>query len=602
MISAFMRRLLRAPATTVGLVAWRLRHDPVWVLLKLAAAVPLARRVRLATRMHRWADTVLRHRPASGTAGVIAGFALVHLGADSRLAAFVDDRRTHARHRERVALARVLADAGRPQPALDLLSGVPSTPGLLETRGRALVARGDLGAGRDDLARAAAAGSHGARVEHTRTTALLRAMDPDWQPAVPPLPHSAAAYAPAPARVLHLLNNSLPHIVAGYTVRTHQVARAQRDAGLDPVMVTRAGFPVLQGVFDAGPTDVVDGITYHRLSAEGLARRGTSALIEANVERLLPLVVRHRPAALQPTSPFDNARTALALGAATGLPVVYEVRGFLEETWRSRHGAVAGASERFRLTRAIEGWCMRHADRVVTLGTAMRADIIARGVDPDRVVVIPNAVDPEQFSPVPADPALRATLGFTPRDVVLGYVSSLVPYEGVAHLLEAIARLRAAGHTGVRGLIVGDGTERTALQRTAHDLGLRDAVRFTGRVPLAEVQRYYAQIDVFVVPRTNDQVSRTVTPLKPLEAMALQRAVVTSDVPALRELIVPGETGLVFTAEDAASLASVVEPLLDDPTARANLGKAAREWVIAERTWRRNGQRYRTLFEDLGVV
>lgn len=598
MISAFMRRLLRAPVPTVGLVAWRLRHDPVWVLLKLVAAVPVDRRVRLSTHLHRWADVVLRHRPTSGAAGVVAGFALVHLGADDRLTAFVDARRTHARRWERIALARVLADAGMPEPALGLLSGVSPTPGLLEARGRALVARGDLLAGRDDLERAATAGGHGARVEHTRTTALLRSMDPEWHPRTPQLPRSA----PTPARVLHLLNNSLPHIVAGYTVRTHQVARAQRDAGLDPVMVTKAGFPMLQGVFDAAPVDVVDGITYHRLPAEGLARRGTSALIEANIERLVPLLARHRPAVLQPTSPFDNARTALALGAATGLPVVYEVRGFLEETWRSRHGAAAGTSDRFRRTRAIEGWCMRQSDRVVTLGAAMRADIIARGVDPDRVVVIPNAVDPDHFAPVPADPALRAALGFATRDVVLGYVSSLVPYEGIAHLLEAIAVLRAAGHTRVRGLIVGDGTERAALQRTARDLELDDAVRFTGRVPLTEVQRYYAQIDVFVVPRTNDAVSRTVTPLKPLEAMALQRAVVTSDVPALRELIVPGETGLVFTAEDAASLAAVVEPLLDDPTARANLGKAAREWVMAERTWRRNGQRYRTLFDDLGAV
>jgi glycosyltransferase involved in cell wall biosynthesis len=307
-----------------------------------------------------------------------------------------------------------------------------------------------------------------------------------------------------------------------------------------------------------------------------------------------------RPAVLQPTSPFDNARTALALGAATGLPVVYEVRGFLEETWRSRHDA-AGTSERFRLTRAIEGWCMREADRVVTLGAAMRADIIARGVDPDHVAVIPNAVDADDFRPRPADPALRADLGFAPSDVVLGYVSSLVPYEGIGHLLEAISHLRGAGRN-VRGLIVGDGPQRAALQRAAAELGLGDAVRFTGRVPLGEVQRYYAQIDVFVVPRTNDQVSRTVTPLKPLEAMAMQRAVVTSDVPALRELIAPGETGLVFTAEDAVHLASVVEPLLDDPAARARLGAAAREWVMAERTWRRNGQRYRTLLDDLGAL
>jgi len=244
---------------------------------------------------------------------------------------------------------------------------------------------------------------------------------------------------------------------------------------------------------------------------------------------------------------------------------------------------------------------MREADRVVTLGEAMRADIIGRGVDPDHVVVIPNAVDPDDFVPRPTDPALRAALGFTSGDVVLGYVSSLVGYEGIGHLLSAIALLRARGRP-VRGLIVGDGVERAALQHLAVQLGLGDDVRFVGRVPVAEVQRWYAQIDVFVVPRTNDRVARAVTPLKPLEAMALERAVVTSDVPALRELIEPGVTGLVFHAEDPVSLADTVEPLLDDPGARVRLGAAARDWVATERTWRHNGARYRRLYAELGAV
>jgi PEP-CTERM/exosortase A-associated glycosyltransferase len=597
MLGAFLRRMLRTPRRTVGVVAWRVRHDPVWVLLKLADSLPAARRVGLARRALGVADVVLRRRPNSAVAAMVAGFALVHLGRDEQLLAFVAGRETRARQRERVALARILAEADRPVPALRLLEGARSTPGMLEAKGRALARRGNLRGAERCLSDAAERGSPSARVERDRTRATLDALSPDWHPTAPPIGPGRTAGG----RVLHLLNNSLPHTVAGYTVRTHRIAQAQRAAGLDPVMVTRAGYPVLQGVFDAGPSDEVDGITYHRLPAEGLARRGQAALIQANVDRLAPLIERHRPAVLQPTSPYENARAALVIGAAAGIPVVYEVRGFLEETWRSRHGTSAGESERYRMTREIEGWCMRQADRVVTLGEPMKADIVARGADADHVWVIPNAVDADDFVPQPVDPALRADLGFANSDVVLGYVSSLVSYEGVIYLLDAIARLRAR-HANVRGLIVGDGAERTALEHRAAELGLGDAVRFPGRVPISEVQRYYAQIDVFVVPRTNDQVSRTVTPLKPLEAMALERAVVTSDVPALRELIEPGETGLVFAAEDAGDLATVVEPLLDDPAARARLGKAAREWVSAERTWRRNGERYRELFDELGAV
>jgi len=597
MLRAFLRRLLRAPHRTVGLVAWRVRHDPVWVILKLWGALSTQRRLRLALGALRVAERRLARRPRSTIAAVVACFAMVQLGRTDELDEFVTARDAWAGQRERVAMARILAEADRPAPALRLLDHARVSAGMLEAKGRALARQGNLRAAQRALADATALGSPSVRVERDRTQATLQALNPDWQPTVPPIAPGRAVRG----RVLHLLNNSLPHVVAGYTVRTHRIAQAQRAVGLDPLMVTRAGFPVLQGVFDAAPSDDVDGITYYRLPAEGLARRGPAALIQANVERLAPLVERHRPAVLQPTSPYDNPRAALALGAATGIPVVYEVRGFLEQTWRSRHGDAAADTDRYQMTRAIEGWCMRHADRVVTLGAAMKADIVARGADPNHVWVIPNAVDPDDFSPQPADPHLRTDLGFAGTDVVLGYVSSLVSYEGVTHLLDAIAILRRR-HRRVRGLIVGDGAERVALEQRSARLGLGDVVRFTGRVPITAVKRYYAQIDVFVVPRTNDQVSRTVTPLKPLEAMALERAVVTSDVPALREIIQPGETGLVFTAEDASDLAAVVEPLLDDRPARDRLGKAAREWVIAERTWRRNGERYRELYAELGAV
>ncbi len=104
------------------------------------------------------------------------------------------------------------------------------------------------------------------------------------------------------------------------------------------------------------------------------------------------------------------------------------------------------------------------------------------------------------------------------------------------------------------------------------------------------------------MPRTNHRVSRLVTPLKPYEAMALERAVVVSDLPALREIVKPGETGMRFRAEDADDLAAVLGGLLEDPALRRRLGTQAREWILAERTWAANGRRYRELFERLGVV
>ena len=132
-------------------------------------------------------------------------------------------------------------------------------------------------------------------------------------------------------------------------------------------------------------------------------------------------------------------------------------------------------------------------------------------------------------------------------------VSNLVGYEGIDTLLAAVAELRRRG-LPVRPLIVGDGPERAALERQAGQLGLTGTAIFTGRVPMTEVRRYHALLDLFVVPRTSDRVCQLVTPLKPVEAMASGLTVVASDVGALREIIRPEVTGALATSGDPGVL------------------------------------------------
>jgi glycosyltransferase involved in cell wall biosynthesis len=185
--------------------------------------------------------------------------------------------------------------------------------------------------------------------------------------------------------------------------------------------------------------------------------------------------------------------------------------------------------------------------------------------------------------------------------VVLGYVSTLSPYEGVRHLVEAVARLTARGRN-VRALIVGDGQQRVPLAQLARRLGVGDRVVLTGSVPHADVAAHLALIDVFVVPRTREITCQLVTPLKPYEAMAAGRAVVVSRTEALSEMIREGETGLSFAPEDAGDLADVVETLIADPQRRDALGRRAREWVSEHRTWRANAERYLDVYRELGAA
>jgi glycosyltransferase involved in cell wall biosynthesis len=405
-----------------------------------------------------------------------------------------------------------------------------------------------------------------------------------------------------PGRVLHLVNDALPATSAGYTIRTHEIALAQRKDGLDPHVVTRSGYPVTQGLIDGRRLVMLDGIPYHRLLPWYQPTRADKAA-DRGLRQAAQLTRQLRPAVLHAASNYANARIALALGERYGLPVVYEVRGFWEDTWLSRHpdAAELAHSELYRRNRDLETRSMLAADLVVTLGQAMREEIVARGVPAEKVLIVPNAVSGEFLKPLPDATALRAALGIGPDDHVVGVVSSLVPHEGTGTLLEAVKRLRERG-LPVRALIVGDGPERAALQRQAAALGLDEAAIFTGRVPAAKVREYHALLDVFVVPRTPDRVCQLVTPLKPVEAMASGLCVVTSDVRALAEIIKPDVTGVLTTPQDPMALADSLELLVCSPDIRRKLGDNAREWVARDRTWAHNAARYREAYALLGAI
>jgi glycosyltransferase involved in cell wall biosynthesis len=437
-------------------------------------------------------------------------------------------------------------------------------------------------------------------------TAEIAMLDPGRLRLLVTTPRHARARASHPARyqtpgrVLHIVTDALPSTSAGYTIRTQEIAVAQREAGMDARVVTRIGFPVTSGKIDGRRLVTVDGVPYHRLLPWVMPGRA-DAIATQSLKRASRLVDALRPAVLHAASNYSNAVLALALRDATSLPVVYEVRGFWEDTWLSRHAASAAdlsASDSYQRSRALETYCMRQADLVVTLGEAMRDEIVARGIGDDKVIIVPNGVSQEFLQPLPDPARLREELGIKDDEFVVGEVSTLVAHEGIGTLLEAVAILNDRGRK-TRALLVGDGPERAALERQAAALGL-DAI-FTGRVPMARVREYHAVLDVFVVPRTPDRVCQLVTPLKPVEAMASGLAVVVSAVRALGEIVHDKATGMQVPPLDPGALADCLQQLAAAPELRRKLGDNAREWVARDRTWEHNAARYRAAYDRLGA-
>jgi len=397
-------------------------------------------------------------------------------------------------------------------------------------------------------------------------------------------------------RVVHILDHSIP-LHSGYTFRTLSILKEQRALGWETFHVTSP---------KQGPgterDEVVDGWHFYRTPPPGGILEGVPVLSELELmgetaSRVEQVARRVRPHILHAHSPVLNAIPALWVGRRLGIPVVYEVRAFWEDA-AVDHGTEREGGVRYRLTRAVETWALRRSDAITTICEGLRGDIVARGIPAGKVTVIPNAVDIDGFTASGvADQELRGRLGLQDARV-LGFIGSFYAYEGLPVLLQALQHLRARGEN-VRVLLVGGGRQEAELKRLAAELGVADRVVFTGRVPHEEVGRYYDLIDVLVYPRLPMRLTELVTPLKPLEAMAQGRLVIASDVGGHRELLRQGETGLLFRAGDAESLAAVAQDLLRNRARWPALREAARHFVENERNWRESVARYRGVYGPL---
>ncbi|MGB5953137.1 MAG: glycosyltransferase family 4 protein [Ornithinimicrobium sp.] len=394
--------------------------------------------------------------------------------------------------------------------------------------------------------------------------------------------------------VLHVVSAALPDQQTGYTIRTQGIASAQREAGIDAQVVSRLGFPVDIGVIGAASRCVFDAVPYHHmLPSWRMPPIGPRRQIVA-AEQLARHVEREAPQVLHAHSKHENGQIALMVGHRLGLPVVYEARGFLEETWR--HAGGSETSDFYRWTRDAETLCMMQSDAVTTLSTAMAADIVARGVDSAKVSVMPNAVSQNFCAHIDdgEKAAARGGLGIPDEAIVFGTVTTLNDYEGLDTVIAAMRHLR---DPRMILLVVGSGQAKAALQRAASPLG--DRVRFTGRVQHENVRDYLAAMDIFVVPRKATPVTCLVPPIKPLEAMGLGIPVLASDLPPLVEIVQPGAFGAIATAEDKISWAEQMTTLGYAPQDVHELGARAARFVRRQRTWKATVAKYTAIYESV---
>jgi PEP-CTERM/exosortase A-associated glycosyltransferase len=395
-------------------------------------------------------------------------------------------------------------------------------------------------------------------------------------------------------RILHVLDHSLP-AHSGYTFRTRALMKAQIAKGWEVAGVTGVRHPN-----PGADVETVDGLTFYRTPPIASVRSPIREWreIAALAARTEALARDWKPDLLHAHSPVLDGLAALRAGKRLGIPVLYEIRAFWEDA-AVGNGTGREGSLRYRLTRGLESHAVRSADAIAVICEGLRGDLIARGVDPEKIIVSPNGVDLELFgNPLPREQGLAATLGIAASDAVIGFIGSFYDYEGIDDLIAAMPALVAA-QPGARLLLVGGGPMEAALKAQAAASPVADRIHFVGRVPHEAVELYYSLIDILAYPRKKMRLTDLVTPLKPLEAMAQGKLVAASDVGGHRELIEDGTTGTLFAPDDPAAIAAALSGLLERRDLWDERRRTARIFVETHRNWSSNILRYEPVYHRL---
>ena len=400
------------------------------------------------------------------------------------------------------------------------------------------------------------------------------------------------AYVPEPGRVMYCVHSTPVFNSNGYSTRTRGVAQGLRDAGADVAVVSRPGYPWDSSVDKPKPAlerseSNMNEIPYVHLPGMSLNTSPIDKYFIAAADAFAREARRQRPSVIQSASNHRTALPALLAARRLGVPFLYEVRGLWEVTTASQKTGWEN-TEQYASMVSLETLVASEADVVLAITQQIADELVLRGIDRSKIRVAPNAVDTEEFAPLPKDAAYAASRGIRTDVPVLGFAGSMVPYEGLSTLLEASAILQNRG-VDHQVVLAGSGSAERELKAQRDSLKL-STTRFLGRLPIDEMPRLLSTFDIMPIPRESTPVTELVSPLKPLEAFSAMKAVVMSDVAPHIDLVgTNAERGLLFTAGNSESLADALQKFIDDHDLALNASRAARLWVFDQRQWRHIG-------------
>jgi len=397
--------------------------------------------------------------------------------------------------------------------------------------------------------------------------------------------------------ILQIFDQTVP-LISGYSMRSKYITDSLKQLDIDVKVISSPIFLYRQ------QDELINNVNYHRCKIDHwkvvkkipLLREYTiiQALkkeIQQQCDQNVKLIDAH--------SSVLNGIASRDFANKQRIPFLYEIRALWEDAAVDQ-SKTRERSLRYKLTRSLETYVIDKADKVTTICDGLKQDIIQRGVKEEKIEVIPNGVDTDIFQPRDPDAALIEHLDLD-HCIIFGFIGTFFLFEGLDLLIKA-AKQVLIKRKDVKFLLVGSGREEASLKKMVTEMGLSKHFIFTGRVNHDIVQKYYSVVDVLVYPRISKRITELVTALKPLEAMALKKIVIASDVGGMKELIQDGKTGILFKAGDVSELAQKCLYVLDHLSEVKKMGDEARSYVLKERNWLDISKRYLAIFKELGIL
>ena len=258
---------------------------------------------------------------------------------------------------------------------------------------------------------------------------------------------------------------------------------------------------------------------------------------------------------------------------------------------------------RFRTwLRLCQEFTLACASLIVVVSEPIRDELLEHGIPVSRILVNPNAVDPDHFHPGCGGEKLRQSLGISAQEIVVGFVGTFGPWHGISVLQEAILQLlKESSGNSFRFLLVGSGALHADMRRSLQEFERAGKVLLPGIVPHDQVRAYLDAADILVSPHVPMADGRPFfgSPTKLFEYMAMGKAIVASNLDQLAQVLRHQHTALLVQPGNVAELVSAIRLLAHDPALRYRLGNQARQTAIARHTWQQNVSRVLAVSRDI---